>query len=208
MKPRGRPCAAPSSQFFTFQLKLHDGTICSSPTFGAVIRSRRTAEHTTPEAADVRLRKLDALVEGNPSKPPSSFVRELFPELDVLDAVSELRDQFHSKKVVCKTRFPGRRSGTDAKAFTLEQYGDEIRSGALGPGRLETIDQNLYMSLRQRLESETPARSVAEFFAEHAAEEKQGSPLARRINACASILDTTPTDAGRFFAGVRPDRVR
>lgn len=136
------------------------------------------------------------------------FLQQELPEFTALSAVRELREQYRSEKVRVTKPYPGRRSGVEAVAYLMEHYGDDIRSGLLGPGKLQKLDQNLYIGVQAELSQRTPPQTIGEFFDVNTAETKKGSPFQRRVRACAELLDTTEEDSARFFSGMRADRVK
>lgn len=128
------------------------------------------------------------------------FVKTVLPEIAVLEAVKELREQFHPHPVGQKPTYPGKRACPDARKFLMEHYGEDIENGSLTPGILQSIDKYLYTALYRDLEGtgETVADVVR----------PRGKPYARRAVACAAILGTADTEeAGRFFGSLRADRV-
>lgn len=152
--------------------------------------------------------RLDDYAAKNPGQHPSTYVNRFFPELSVLDAVAELREQVHGEKTAAKQPYPGRRSGVDAVDYLLKNYGTEIKGGRLGPGQLHLLDQNLYVAVRHQLSEAKPPATIAAFLESHAPEEKHGSAFQRRIRACAQILDTDEESTARFLSNVRGDRLR
>ncbi|MBJ7318049.1 MAG: hypothetical protein JHC96_04540 [Brevundimonas sp.] len=126
----------------------------------------------------------------------------------LIEAVTELRRQFNGEKIEAKILYPGRRSGVDPQLFVLEQYGEVIRHGLMGSGRLQIIDTNLYNSLRARLAASDPPETMADFFSRHTDPGKEGTPYQRRIRACATVLGCSEEEAVHFFQGMRVDRIR
>lgn len=137
-----------------------------------------------------------------------SFVSARLPQLEVLSAVSELRELAQPRNVKAKLPYPGRRGGIDPVTYLKDHYGDEIRAGRLGPGRLETIDRALYASIYGRLPLMSPPMNMAQLFDSIADEGKKGRPSTRRLRALSTILGMNEKDTASFLSGVRPDRVR
>lgn len=143
------------------------------------------------------------MAQENPKALPSSLVRTLFPELGVLDAVAELREQIRSEKVRAKQPYPGRKSGVDPVEYLVSTYGQEIAHGQLGPGQLHVLDQNLYLGVRQKLAQMKPPLSLADFLDSKRSPTKHGAPTQRRISACAQLLDSNEEAACKFFGNLR-----
>ncbi|HTQ13473.1 MAG TPA: hypothetical protein VMH86_06315 [Rhizomicrobium sp.] len=118
-----------------------------------------------------------------------------------------MREQLHGEKVVAKMLYPGRRSGIDPVEYLMEHYGEDIKLGRLGPGRLFNIDAGLYTSVHERLKSANPPTTITAFFAAHTAEDKRGTAGERRMRALATILQTSQPEAARFLQNVRPSRL-
>jgi hypothetical protein len=138
----------------------------------------------------------------------SEFFQAELPEIDALPAVRELRWQAHRHKVEPKAPYPGKRQGVEAIPYLLREYGDEIRSGALGSGRLHTIDSSLCSAVVLDLRRANPPMTIGEFFAQQSGGRVPGTILQRRIRAFAEILDTTEPEAASLLAGKLVPRLR
>ncbi|WP_157081100.1 hypothetical protein [Novosphingobium naphthalenivorans] len=127
--------------------------------------------------------------------------------MDALSAVRELRWQFNRPRVDVREPFPGKRAGSDPETFLLATYGDVIRDGSFGPGRLSNIDSALYIALQRDLSKKNPSETIGDFFERHATERGSATKAyARKAAACAELLGATEMEASRFFGGIRADR--
>lgn len=151
------------------------------------------------------------------------YVRQQLPDVEVLAAVNELRDQFQIRKrmqtrkefrsmTIAREPYPGLTTGIDPIAYVLEKYGDEIRSGILGSARLRKIDLKLYEALYDRLGRADPPMTVAGFFEKQQSgvqfgEGKQGALNARRVRALAVILGQPDADTMGFFSSIRSGHI-
>lgn len=131
----------------------------------------------------------------------ATFAAKELPDLSVLAAVRELRDQAHAKEPDLP-QYPGLRSGIDPMEFALEHLGEAIRSGGLTAGQLAVRDSKLYDGIRDRLSLRTPPMTVSEFFESLKPEHKKGRAMDRRVRAVATVLDTSERAAGLFFYSV------
>lgn len=130
----------------------------------------------------------------------ATFVQKELPELSVLAAVQELRNQFSPVPVKPKNPYPGKRVYPDARKFLIDNYGEEIDNGQMTPGKLQELDKALYMALYRDVDGTT--ETVADLV------EPKGKPYAKRAAASATILGaSSPEEAGRFFGGLRVDRI-
>lgn len=132
-----------------------------------------------------------------------SILSSEFPEVEAIPAIRELREQAEAERPRLTEKYPGTKSGFRASDFTLENYGELIRDGRIGPGALQMHDKTLYTSLRRELGEKM---TVAEFFAEHTADGKHGTPAERRLAACVSILGGHAEKVATLFGGLRADR--
>lgn len=142
-----------------------------------------------------------------------SIANEFFlndvPEIRALTAVQTLQQLHRSEKVkAISTPYPGKRTGFIASDFLRQHYSDDIASGRLGPGRLETIDSALYHAVRFELSTAQPPRTIRELFDEIAGGDfAKVKPTQRRSKAMADLLETSEEQAVRFFSGARVDRL-
>ncbi len=134
------------------------------------------------------------------------FIDREVPEINAIPAIRELRWQSQRKKIEASPPYPGLRNGADPIDYLMSHYGEAIRSGELGPGRLDRLDPLLHASVRSTLKAMEPSRSMAEFFTEQAGGRAPATMLQRRLEACTEILDSTPIDAAKFFSSVRAGR--
>ena len=154
-----------------------------------------------------RLDELDASYNEDPKQKKSALVKRIFPDIELLDAVSELRDQALFKGLTKKPLYPGRRSGRDPIAFLLENYKIDIEQGWLGPGQLYRLDVLLYASVRRALDQHNPPLTVGQFFESKTPMEKRGSLHQRRLQACSIMLGVSSEDAIKFMGSMRTDRI-
>ncbi|MEJ0027703.1 MAG: hypothetical protein WDN01_16890 [Rhizomicrobium sp.] len=131
----------------------------------------------------------------------SKFLEREVPEFAALPAIRELRDQLTLQKVPPRAPYHDS-GGADPFTHLKEQYGEDIRQGRLGPGRLVRLDYKLYAKCAARLKDMEPPKSMTEYFQELADEGKAGSPYKRRVRACAAILGTDEERAKAFFHGI------
>jgi hypothetical protein len=144
----------------------------------------------SPDTASAQRQKLEV------------FMSEELPELSVLSAVMELREQFHGH-AGNKPSYPGKRSGITPADFVIEHYADNIRAGSIGPGQLAISDRRLYGALRDDLRAQDPPQSMANFFDSVRLENKRGKLSERRVRACAAVLGANDDQAARFFGTLR-----
>lgn len=132
----------------------------------------------------------------------SEFVSDEMPDLEVLSAVEDLREQHRAEQPVTpKRKYPGRRSSTDADPvkFLDDVYGEEVRAGRLSVSRLQELDSALYQSLYTDMKAQ--GKNVSDIL------NPKARDYLRRATACAHILGIdSPEEAGRFF-GMRPNRI-
>lgn len=178
------------------------------------IRKAITDNPTEPTPATLGARFSDFLRQNKSDAKPDEigplldqFLRFELPEIDALDAVRELRAQFRSQKVEQKEPYPGKRKAGDPIAFLIKHYGDEIRSGQVAPGRFVTIDKPLYLAVRNELLRERVKRSLGQLFDDIIGKGPRPRAYKRRVEACAAILESSELEAGKFFGGVRADRI-
>ncbi len=78
----------------------------------------------------------------------------------------------------------------------------------MGPGRLQTINRPLYVSLGFELARRNPPLSIGEYFAELSDGKTLTTPFQRRFRACAEILATDEREAARFLTNIRVPRIK
>jgi hypothetical protein len=124
--------------------------------------------------------------------------------ISVLSAVQELRRQLHGPQADIKATYS--KSHGDAIEFLLTNYGDDIRTGTLGPGQLQARDRNLYKYASAQLRD--TGKTLGDFFDEQKKEVGiSGTALARRAQAAAVILGTSESEAARFLRTLQPERL-
>jgi len=157
-------------------------------------------------SVEEKLNLIDEYAMSNPGLPVSGLIRSKFPFLDTEESIEELRSQMAGVRVVARTPYPGRRAHVDPIEFLLNEYGSDIYSGKIGPGRLGNIDHSLYLAVSAVLGRRDPPQTIGDFFNEHTSPAKLGTPHLRRVIACADILGTSIEDAASFLASFRGDR--
>ncbi len=130
-----------------------------------------------------------------------------FPEMDAIGAVRELRGQAHAPDISQIPKYPGSRSGVDPIEFLLSHYKEAIDAGILGPGVLQRKDATLYFAVATKLKTIDPNLTIGDYLTSLRPEDKAGTIMARRFEACARILNLDEAEAARFLTTVSTERL-
>ena len=131
----------------------------------------------------------------------NTFVKTELPEIDVLEAVQDLRDQWQGKKPNY-ARYRGRETDGDPRAHLIKHFGESIKAGRFSSGQLALADRALYDALRNDLAAD-PKRTVGDVFDELRQDPRRRSALVQRVDACAIVLGSSAEEAAAFFDTVR-----
>jgi hypothetical protein len=126
----------------------------------------------------------------------------------LLAAVAELRAQVDVQKPLGEhQKYPGRRAGVDPHKFLIDEYGEAIESGTLGPGLLSRLDNNLYFALRRDIDRKSGGTMQKLFGELHHGDVSGDTRYQRRANACATLLGIPADKAANFFGTLRSTRL-
>ncbi len=89
----------------------------------------------------------------------------------------------------------------------MTEYGEELRDGLLGSGRLGNLDQNLAMGVRDQLAKMNPPLSMKDFF-DGVAKKEKVSPILQRARLFASILGVSEVEAAKFATSFHVGRIK
>jgi hypothetical protein len=122
----------------------------------------------------------------------------------IFEAIGEMRSQLHGQRSGPKPSYS--KNMGDPVRYLLENYGEDIRTGRLGPGQLHAEDANLYKYASAKLRDD--GSTLGGFFElQKASVGNNGSNLQRRARAAAVILNTSEVEAARFLRTLQPTRL-